>query len=98
MSIRTLWRKVQYQPEFSSAILFFSLMMLQPIQEQFLYKVYSKKVGIEYNFKGSGDGTCTKGNTTNHTLLMQEVFFNFLYNNCEAKNRCLSRISISPHL
>ena len=79
MSFQNLRKKIEHYPEVLGIILFFALMMTQPVSEQYLYKVYSEKYGIPYKFDSSKTG-CPIGNDTNSnkTLLTQQVCVVFL--------------------
>ena len=74
MSFQKFRKKFEYYPELLSIILFFALMMIQPVSEQYLYKVYSDKYNISYNYAGSKSG-CPDSNGTegNITSLTKKV-------------------------
>lgn len=75
MSFQKLRKKIEYYPELLGIILFFALMMIQPISEQYLYKVYSDKYNISYNFDGSKSGCPDlNGTKSNTTGLTKKVF------------------------
>lgn len=71
--IKTLWKKVRYYPEPVTACFFFGIMMLSPVQEQYLYKVYSGKLGIDYDPNDSKSSCPAINSTNNNTALMHQI-------------------------
>ena len=67
MLFKKFRKKIEYYPELLSIILFFGLMMIQPVSEQYLYKVYSDKYHIPYHFDGSKSGSPNLNGTESNT-------------------------------
>ena len=92
MSLQKLHKKIEHYPEMLGIILFFGLMMIQPVSEQYLYQVFSEKHGVPYNFNNNKTG-CPSTNNSNtnvssstHQVRRFSISFDQLYSQIVINN------------